>query len=515
MTDKPNVIICFCDQLRAFEVGCYGSKSVKTPNIDAFAAQGVRFETACTNNPVCTPARSILLSGQYSRTCAGALGNCGEPEPERAVFPNTTIAEAFKAAGYRTGLIGKWHMRPHPRTVGFDSAFFPHHSHRYTGQTYFDSDGSSRVIEGFAHEAELDELSRFLAREPGKPFFLYYNISQPHMPLADMPERYLRMYSPDRVSLRPNVFIDGKPAYDANWFAIYLWDYLYYDKHLPYTAKLPKCFNIRHLTSLYYGSVTWVDDQLGELMRRLAAAGLDEHTIVVFTADHGDNLGSHHLFNKGRLYEESIRIPMIYRWPGGLTPPSSAPYKGGEAASPVYEGGAAASSPLTKVGRVPHPPLTKVGQVPHPPLTKGGQVPHPPLTKGGQGGVIHTQVTSLVDVMPTLLALAGVDVPDSVQGTDVSPVLRGEKQSVGENAAFIETTRGPVGIRTLTHLYGVDKATKNQRTTAVTDDRYKFFDILRDPMQEHNLATEPSAVADGLRERVLRWDRETPWLEAQ
>lgn len=450
MADKPNVVVCFCDQLRAFEVGCYGGKPVKTPNMDAFAAQGVRFETACTNNPVCTPARSILLSGQYTRTCAGELGNCGEPEPGRAIFPNTTIAEAFKAAGYRTGLIGKWHIRPHPRAVGFDSAFFPHHSHRYTGQTYFDSDGGSCVIEGFAPQAEAEALRRFLATEPGRPFFLYYNISQPHMPLADMPERYRQMYSPGRVSLRPNVFVDGQPAYDAKWFAIYLWDYLYYEKHLPHTAELPKCFNIRHLTSLYYGSVTWADDQLGELMRHLAAAGLDENTIVVFTADHGDNLGSHHLFNKDRLYEESIRIPMMYRWPKALKP-----------------------------------------------------------------RVVDSQVVSLVDVMPTLLALAEVGVPDGVQGTDVSSVLRGEKQTVGENAAFIETTQGPVGIRTPTHLYGVNKRKDGSRTTDVISDRFMFFDLTRDPMQEHNLADESSATADALRERVLQWDRETPWLVKQ
>ncbi len=450
MASKPNVIICFCDQLRPFDVGCYGSEFVKTPNMDAFAAQGVRFETACTNNPVCTPARSILLSGQYSRTCAGALGNCGEPEAQRNIFPNTTIAEAFKAAGYRTGLIGKWHMRPHPRTVGFDSAFFPHHSHRYTGQTYFENDGKSRVIDGFAPEAEADELSRFLKADSGKPFFLYYNISQPHMPVGDMPERYTLMYSPADVSLRQNVFVDGDPAYDAHWFAVYLWDYLYYDKHLPYTAKLPKCFNIRHLTSLYHGSITWADDQLGELMRQLASAGLDENTLVVFSADHGDNLGSHHLFNKGRLYEESIRIPMMYRWPKGLA-----------------------------------------------------------------SREIKTQVASLVDVMPTLLSLAGVDVPESVQGTDVSPVLRAEKTSVGENAAFIETTRGPVGIRTLTHLYGVNsKKDDNHPTSNITDERFMFFDIAGDPMQEHNAAAEPSTLADGLRERVLRWDRETPWMTA-
>lgn len=449
---RPNVVVCLCDQLRAMDIACYGSSFVKTPNIDALSKQGVRFEIACSNNPVCTPGRSMLLSGMYCRSCIGMLGNVGEPVPERNVFPGPTLAEAFKSAGYRTGLIGKWHIDPHPSLVGFDSAFFPHHSHRYTGQTYFDDEGRSQVIDGFCHEAEQDELWRFLGKEQGEPFFLYYNISQPHMPLDDMPEQYKRMYRPEDVPLRPNVFKDGKPAYSEKWFSIYLWDYLFYQEHLSYTEKLPDGFDLRHLTALYYGSIAWADDQLGELMRRLAAAGMDDNTIVIFTSDHGDNLGSHQLFNKDQLYEESIRIPMIYRWPSGLTPRK-----------------------------------------------------------------IDTQVMSLVDVMPTTLSLAGVDIPKSVQGTDLSQVVTGKETSTGENAAFIETMGGDVGVRTLTHLYGVKKAKEptKSRTTHVTNDRFMFFDVATDPLQANNMASSDSDPdAKALRERVQKWDRETQWLKA-
>ncbi len=460
-TKKPNVVICICDQLRAMDVGCYGGSFVKTPNMDALAEQGVRFDIACSNNPVCTAARSALLTGQYSRTCAGSLVNAPDPERERSRLPDTTIAEAFRSAGYRTGLIGKWHVWTHPGSVGFDWVYYPNHMHRYTGQTFYDSDGASSLVEGFSFEAEQAELKRFLAVEDDRPFFLYYNISQPHMPLDDMPERYKRMYSPADVPLRPNVFEDGKPAYDERWFAIYLWDYLFYLEHLPHTEKLPTpppCpspwetqgrFDLRHLTALYYGAVTWADDQLGELMRQLAEAGLDENTIVIFTSDHGDNLGSHQLFNKDQLYEESIRIPMIYRWPGGLSPRE-----------------------------------------------------------------VDTQVTSLVDVMPTALSLAAVDIPESVQGTDVSEVVLGVKQATGENAAFIETTTAQVGMRTLTHLYGVKKAMESDRTTTVIDDRFMFFDLVRDPLQTNNLAasSDSDPTASSLRERLLEWDRETKWL---
>ncbi|MDO8589075.1 MAG: sulfatase-like hydrolase/transferase [Armatimonadota bacterium] len=317
---KPNVIVCLLDQLRAFEVGAYGNSAIHTPNMDRLAAGGVRFEIACSNNPVCTPGRSILLSGQYGRTCTGVLGNADEPVPTREKFPNRTIAEAFRSAGYATGLIGKWHVHVDPALLGFDTAFYPLVPHRYTGQTFIDSRDEGFTTDRFCPEVEQEELDRWLSERKETPFFLYYNISQPHMPLADVPERYKTMYSRDTVPLRENVWTDGKPAYNENWFRIYLWDFLFYREHLPYTESLPDGFDLRDLTALYYGATTWADDQVGNLLRMLEENSLLENTILLFTSDHGDNLGSHGLFNKDVLYEESIRVPMIYHWPAGLAP---------------------------------------------------------------------------------------------------------------------------------------------------------------------------------------------------
>src|SRR5271170_2266056 len=108
MPRQPNVILCVCDELRAFDVGCYGNPIIRTPNIDRLAATGVRFDTTISNNPVCTPARSILLTGQYSRTCNGVTGNVGDPTGPRKHLAGTTIAEAFRDAWYDTAAIGKW-----------------------------------------------------------------------------------------------------------------------------------------------------------------------------------------------------------------------------------------------------------------------------------------------------------------------------------------------------------------------------------------------------------------------
>ena len=142
---KPNVVLCQCDQMRAFAVGCYGNSFVNTPYIDRLASQGVRFDLAVTNNPVCTPARACLLSGQYSRTCAGTSDNVfiDPPKPQRTRLRDTTVAEAFQQAGYNTALIGKWHTWGHPNLVGFEESVFPCTPHRHYGQRYFENFDSS------------------------------------------------------------------------------------------------------------------------------------------------------------------------------------------------------------------------------------------------------------------------------------------------------------------------------------------------------------------------------------
>ena len=451
-TKQPHVIVCMCDQLRAFEVGCYGNEVIRTPNIDCLGEEGVRMEIACANNPLCTPSRSALLSGQYSRTCAGTLGNVAGTPPARSRVRLTdpTLADVFKAAGYQTALIGKWHIHPDPGIVGFDYALYPNHQHRHTKQTFFENSGPGFTVDGFSPDFEIEQVKRYIREHRNSPFFLFYNISPPHMPLADAPEKYKEMYSPDEVALRENVWGDGQLARDDNWFKIYLWDFLYYQKHLPYTQNLPDGFDLRDMTALYYGLTTWVDDKVGELLNALEESGIADDTLLLFTSDHGDNLGSHGHFNKGLLIEESIRVPMIYRWPAVLDSRHNT-----------------------------------------------------------------TQVASIVDVMPTLLSLVDLEIPKTVQGTELAPVLRGEVKTTGENKAFIETGGWGIGVRSSTHVYGIpmDNPESAGPASPLTDDGHMFHDLRSDPFEFHNLANsgEQSDVALSLRNRLLQWNQETPW----
>ena len=469
---QPNVILCLCDQLRAFESGCYGNRAIRTPHLDRLAASSMRFETAVTSNPICMPARSSLMSGQYSRTCNGHLDNDSvstggrglhtlEPEfPERergAHLPGGTLSEALRAAGYQSSAIGKWHIRPSPEAIGFDHSVLPLNNHRHTRQQFMIDGGTPVAIDGFSVEREIEKVEGFLADRAGAgaasqaPFFLYYSIMPPHMPLGDMPEKYLNMYSPDEISLRPNVELDGRLPVSDEWFKIYLWDYVYYHYREAHTLELPAAFDVRALTALYYGAVTWVDDVVGRMLRSLEANGLADDTIVIFTSDHGDNLGSHHQWNKSTLLEESIRIPMLYHFPGRW-----------------------------------------------------------------EAAVNRSQVASIIDIMPTVLDACGLEPGEHLQGQSLLPILTGERGALDRDWSFIETLSkagrdlAEIGIRTPSHLYGMRLDSQGR----VGDANFCFYDLDRDPYEFDNMVgtNRASDLQAELKQRLLNWHEHTGWL---
>lgn len=475
---QPNIILCTCDQLRAFELGCYGNPVIRTPNLDRLAAEGVRFETAVTTFPVCMAARSVLLSGQYNRTCTGGVGNVAFPQDDgRIYFPQyphtgrphlreTTLPEILRGLGYHTAVIGKWHIHSWPHDIGFDDYLIPRMNHAHSGQHFTENGGPEFVPDGYSVDFGCDRVAAFLAQQASadRPFFLYYNISPPHCPLSDAPARYTRMYAPDEIPIRPNVDL-ARPLPDQDhWFKVYRWDYRYYNFHLPYTEELPEDFTLRRVIAEYYGMTTWVDDAVGRMLAALAAHGLAENTIVVFTSDHGDYLGSHGRVQKGDLHEESVRIPLIVRCP-----------------RPLLSRPAGRSE-----GRPADPPA------------------------GRQPGVADQCVAALVDIAPTLLDLLGCAAPAHMAGRSLTPALCGAPAAADADHAIIETGRG-VGIRTRTHLYGLPFVAGTRR---LADTPYLFTDLAADPYQWRNLAgtAEQAEVAAELDGRLRAWDARTPWM---
>jgi len=365
------------------------------------AREGVRFETAVTNFPVCMAARSVLMSGQYNRTCTGGVGNVSYPSrpgdfnlPEypyagRPHLKSPTLPEILRDEGYRTATIGKWHIHSWPHEIGFDAYLIPRVHHCHTSQCFTENGGPEFVPEGYSVDFESDRVERFIAqqREAVRPFFLYYNISVPHCPLDDAPEQFRAMYQPEDILLRANVDIERPLRDQEYWFKVYRHDYRFYNLHLPYTEALPEGYTLRHLIAEYYGMTTWMDVAVGRMLSALDRHGLRENTIVVFTSDHGDNLGSLGLVQKGGPNEESIRVPMIIRWP--------------------------------ELGILPE--------------------------------VNRTHVGSLVDIASTLLSLVGTRIPPHFHGRDLAGLCRGQAADTPCHA-FVETGRG-IAIRTVTHMY--------------------------------------------------------------
>jgi len=464
---KPNIILITSDQLRPFELGCYGNSVIQTPHIDALAQQSVRFDLAVSNDPVCMPGRSCLMTGQYNRTCRGnrqdrrSVSNYADESGEMPEYPDTernelldpTLPEILRENGYHTTLFGKWHIHPAPELIGFNQFLYPRVHHRHSNQ-YFIENGKEeyQVNDQYSEDFIADRLEAFIKQSHDQPFFAYYNISPPHMPVMDAPEKYRNLYSPEEVVLRPNVWSKDQLASDDNMFKIYNWDFQYYIEHEKHTETLPDGYDLRNLTALHYGLISWVDDLIGQMMGALHESGLLENTIIVFLSDHGDLLGSHQYFNKWRLIEEAYRIPMIYCAPSRW--------------QPVVNSG---------------------------------------------------QVTQIIDVMPTLLNTLNIPVPSHVQGRSVAKILEGEKDALAENYAIIEAgpfpTETHIGIRTPEHLYGVGLE-KNLRDPKMEDQI--FFNLIEDPYQIQNMINTETEedLLNNLRTSLLNWNEETPWMQS-
>lgn len=287
---RPNILLIIPDQLRAQALGCMGNPDVKTPHIDRLASQGVLFRQTFANTPVCCPARAVLLTGKYAHKNGMVCNDLRLRESQM------TLAELLKGAGYQTGLIGKWHLDggkrnpgfvpPGPRRQGFDFWAACECRHDHFRPIYF-RDTAKPVRPGkFEAEALTDVAVDFIRANRARPFFLMLSMGPPHDPYGG-PPRYMKLYDPQKLTMRPN-WKEGVPRAG------------------------------RQEIAAYYAAITAIDDQVGRLMRLLEDLALDEDTIVIFTSDHGDMLGSQGRRLKRKPWEESIRVPGIVRYPARI-----------------------------------------------------------------------------------------------------------------------------------------------------------------------------------------------------
>ncbi len=296
---RPNIVFLMPDQHRAQSVGCLGNSEVKTPHIDAFARQGLTIANTFANTPVCCPARAILLTGQYCHR-NGMVAN-----DLRLNEDGPSLAKALAAAGYRTGFVGKWHLDggprmpgfvpPGPRRQGYQFWAANQCSHQHFNNTIFRDTPDPIRLDRFEADAYADYGIEFLkaAKAADQPFYLTIQWGPPHDPYKAPPE-YRQQYDAAKLTMRPNW--QAKPG-------------------VPGPEQIAE----------YYGMVTAIDDATGKILRALDDLGLAENTIVLYSSDHGDMLGSQGERLKRKPWEESIRVPGFLRWPGKIKAGTSTP----------------------------------------------------------------------------------------------------------------------------------------------------------------------------------------------
>jgi len=303
---RPNFIFILVDELRHDALGCAGHPFVRTPNIDALAATGIRFANAFCTTSFCSPSRAGFLTGLHSRR-HGVLNN-------HMAFPRQrTFASALQEAGYGTAFIGKWHMGPdsdQPQK-GFD------HWVSFKGQGVFNDpvfniDGEEVERTGYITDLLTEYAESWLRSAKGSPFCLYLSHKAVHGPFTPA-ARHATDYADARIDLPASVddSLEGKPdGLKARAKATPRFrapDRL--QKHADYLRNYYRCLNA-------------VDDSVGHLHALLEELELVDDTWVVFAGDNGHMFGEHGVDDKRWAYEESLRIPLLATGPGIVSPGS-------------------------------------------------------------------------------------------------------------------------------------------------------------------------------------------------
>jgi len=484
MPEQPSLLFVFTDQQATTSLGCYGNDAVETPNVDAFAASGTRFESAYCTQPVCTPNRSAMLTGLYPHTTGLTENNTPLPDhldclPELADFEE-----------YTTAFMGKWDLGDEifaqhgfDHWVSIEDGYRDQYTHPTdrTHSTYHDflvdegfepdsEDGTfsrgfaADLPEEYTKAAYLgNEATRFIEDHRDEPFILYVSFLEPHSPFFGPRDD---QYDADGIELPANFEhrgLDDQPL-RARLYREY--------------RRRPEV-EWRDLISRYWGLASLVDTHAGRIFDALDETGQREETVAVYTSDHGTMMGSHQLVGKNVLFEESVRIPLMLRLPGEDLP---------------------------------------------------GVVDHP---------------VSQIDLVPTLLDALGQPVPDHLHGYSLLPFLRGERDRPVEPNVFIEQN-GPDGegvnrrkdrwpdrgslpdladeVVEVAAEWGVTepearRAYQEPMRTVVTPDGWKLnyrrdgdhelYDLNADPGETEDRADEEPDHVRELRDAILDWQVRT------
>jgi choline-sulfatase len=316
---KPmNMLVLMSDEHNPKILGCYGHPVAKTPHLDGLAARGVRFESAYCNSPICIPARATFATGQYIHR----IGYWDNGDPYEGSV--TSWHHRLRGAGRAVDSIGKLHFRSTEDDNGFRREHIPLHVVEGLGDLMglvrddLPVRGGSYKIARSAGPGESEytaydrqitaEAIRWLREEApkagGEPWTLFVSWVCPHFPLT-APRRFFDMYPLDRLPWPKQYAKDERPCHP------YLRDYagsLNYDDYFDEEK-------VRVAIAAYYALCSFLDDNIGQVLGALEAAGYGGNTRIMYTSDHGDNLGTRGLWGKSTMYEETAAVPLILAGP--------------------------------------------------------------------------------------------------------------------------------------------------------------------------------------------------------
>ncbi len=340
----PNIVFIFSDDHAFQAVGAYGQHLNNTPNIDRLAREGMRFDRCLTTNSLCGPSRAAVLTGKYSHL-NGFYDNNSRFDGSQQTFP-----KLLQQAGYQTAMVGKWHLVSEP--TGFDYwNVLPGQGVYYN--PVFLHEGGKTKREGYVTDLITQDALAWLklGRDPSKPFLLMCQHKAPHRPWEPALKN-LNHYDGVTFPEPPTLFDDysgrGKGEHNQTMSIAHeltpndlklipngsltpaqrkLWDQYYGPRNQQFREEnlagddLVRWKYQRYMHD-YLATIDSVDQSVGEVLDYLKKSGLDKNTIVVYASDQGFYLGEHGWFDKRWIFEESLRTPLIVRWPG-VTKPGS------------------------------------------------------------------------------------------------------------------------------------------------------------------------------------------------
>ncbi|MFX0099796.1 MAG: sulfatase [Candidatus Hodarchaeota archaeon] len=329
--NKPNVLIIHADEHRFDTLGCYGNEDIQTPHIDSLAANGVTFSNCYSTFPVCTPSRYSLISGLYAHQHLGWTN--------RSTLPSgiETFPKILKKAGYKTACVGKMHYTPTYLDVGFEKMIlseqdgpgrFDDDYHRYLKKKglvdfadmrdqvgEYRSKAPPEYRESFGTDPSIldekdynttwigDRACEIMEGWEGGGNLLMVGFIKPHHP-HDAPPPWSEMYDPEALSLLPG------------WTDECLSDDLKYSPGFFSHAKLTEQ-KVRKVMAQYYAAVSQIDHHVGRMVKILKHKGLYDNTLIIYTSDHGDYVGFHHMTLKSNyMYDPLIKVPLVVKYPG-------------------------------------------------------------------------------------------------------------------------------------------------------------------------------------------------------